>query len=180
MKPWDVLEVLPRLLGGGGDGGATGAESRSCYLEMYLGRKPDKVSSSHGTALPWWMGGRPAATSPSRLPLHPFRCLAQVNPEEERLARWTTCHLSGEPLNRPIVADELGNLFNKEAVLQALLSKSLPLGLKHIQGLKHVVELKLEEAGSKGTKLGGVMFCCEVVGCWRGPQYQVIHSCVLA
>lgn len=33
-----------RLRGGGGDGGSTGAESRECYLEMYLEKKPDKVS----------------------------------------------------------------------------------------------------------------------------------------
>ena len=42
----------------------------------------------------------------------------QVNPEEERLARWTTCQLSGMPLQPPCVADELGSLFNKDAVLQ--------------------------------------------------------------
>ena len=42
----------------------------------------------------------------------------QVNPEEERLARWTTCQLSGMALAPPCVADELGNLFNKDAVLQ--------------------------------------------------------------
>lgn len=41
-----------------------------------------------------------------------------MNPEEERLARWTTCQLSGMPLQLPCVADELGSLFNKDAVLQ--------------------------------------------------------------
>ena len=45
----------------------------------------------------------------------------QVNPEEERLARWTTCQLSGMPLQPPCVADELGSLFNKDAVLQVQL-----------------------------------------------------------
>lgn len=38
-----TLSVSSRLRGGGGDGGSTGAESRSCYLEMYAERKPDKV-----------------------------------------------------------------------------------------------------------------------------------------
>lgn len=38
-----TLELLPRLRGGGGDGGSTGAESRSCYLEMYAGKRRDKV-----------------------------------------------------------------------------------------------------------------------------------------
>jgi hypothetical protein len=78
-----TLELLPRLRGGGGDGGSTGAESRSSYLEMYAGKKKDKA-----------------------------------DPEEERLARWTTCQLSGMPLQPPCVADDLGSLFNKDAVLQ--------------------------------------------------------------
>lgn len=43
VLPGGTLEVVPRLAGGGGDGGATGAESRSCYLEMYAGKKKDKV-----------------------------------------------------------------------------------------------------------------------------------------
>jgi hypothetical protein len=38
-----TLSVSSRLRGGGGDGGSTGAESRSCYLEMYAEKKPDKV-----------------------------------------------------------------------------------------------------------------------------------------
>lgn len=44
--------------------------------------------------------------------------LLQVNPEEERLARWTTCQLTGMPLQPPCVCDELGSLFNKDAVIQ--------------------------------------------------------------
>lgn len=44
LGPGSILNLTGRLLGGGGDGGSTGAESRSCYLEMYLGKKPDKVN----------------------------------------------------------------------------------------------------------------------------------------
>lgn len=40
-----TVDVQRRLRGGGGDGGATGAESRSSYLEMYMAKKPDKVSA---------------------------------------------------------------------------------------------------------------------------------------
>lgn len=32
-----------RLVGGGGDGGSTGAESRDCYLDMYKEKKASKV-----------------------------------------------------------------------------------------------------------------------------------------
>lgn len=52
--------------------------------------------------------------------------------------RWSTCSLSAEPLRVPIVADMLGNLFNKEALLAAALSKSLPEAFSHIRSLKRV------------------------------------------
>jgi len=38
-------ELVARLRGGGGDGGATGAESRDSYLSMYAEKKPDKVDA---------------------------------------------------------------------------------------------------------------------------------------
>lgn len=38
------VDIALRLRGGGGDGGATGAESRISYLEMYAGKKVDKVN----------------------------------------------------------------------------------------------------------------------------------------
>jgi hypothetical protein len=42
LLPADVDGPL-RLRGGGGDGGATGAESRSAYLEMYKEKGSGKV-----------------------------------------------------------------------------------------------------------------------------------------
>lgn len=51
---------------------------------------------------------------------------SQVDPREEALARWTRCRLSNETLAEPCVCDELGSLYNKEAVLNALLTKSMP------------------------------------------------------
>ncbi len=53
-----------------------------------------------------------------------FISLLQVNPEEERLARWTTCQLTGMPLQPPCVCDELGSLYNKDAVIQVSLDRS--------------------------------------------------------
>ena len=46
-----------------------------------------------------------------------FRRRSQVDPNEERLAKWTRCQLSGEALAPPCVADELGHLFNKDAIV---------------------------------------------------------------
>lgn len=103
-----TLILRIRLPGGGGDGGATGAESRDCYLNMYSTKKPDKV-----------------------------------DPNETRLSKWTTCALSSEPLADPIVVDKLGNLFNKEALVQALIQKRLPKEFRHVRGLKDMIEVKI-------------------------------------
>lgn len=109
MHEGSSLDVQRRLRGGGGDGGATGAESRVSYLEMYMSKKPDKV-----------------------------------DPAERRLAQWTRCQLSGENLACPVVCDELGHLFNKEAIVAALIAKSVPPSLGHISSLRHLIDLKLE------------------------------------
>ena len=46
---------------------------------------------------------------------------------EVRRSRLSCCHLSQEPLQRPVVADLLGNLYSKSSLLEFL------LGLKHAQ-----------------------------------------------
>ncbi|GIL49086.1 hypothetical protein Vafri_5553 [Volvox africanus] len=154
LGPDATLHLSYRLLGGGGDGGSTGAESRSCYLEMYLGKKADKV-----------------------------------NPEEERLAKWTRCHLSGEPLTPPCVVDDLGNLYNKDALIQRLLNKSIPPALAHISGLKAVTELKLHPAKRSGAGPSNAKaaasqvsfqlsndsdFCCPVTGVAFNGRYKFV------
>lgn len=45
----------------------------------------------------------------------------QVDPAERRLAQWTRCQLSGEALAHPVVSDELGHLFNKDAIVAGAL-----------------------------------------------------------
>jgi hypothetical protein len=68
----------------------------------------------------------------------------EPNPEEFAKVRWNYCALSNEPLKEPIVADELGNLFNKETVLKALFAKKFDHDLfPHIRGLKDFINLRL-------------------------------------
>ena len=138
IQPCALLEILPRLCGGGGDGGSTGAESRSSYLEMYRGKQPDKV-----------------------------------NPEEERLAKWTACRLSGMPLQPPCAADELGNLFNKEVVVQALLAKNMPRSLGHITSMKQLIDVKLEEAKGAASD-SAVRFVCPVNGAPMSGKFKFV------
>jgi len=138
IAPCSLLEIMPRLQGGGGDGGSTGAESRSAYLAMYKGKQHDKV-----------------------------------NPEEERLARWTSCSLSGMPLQPPCAADDLGNLFNKEAVVEALLAKKMPRGLGHITSIKHLIDIKLEESQGAASD-AAVRFACPVTGLPMGGKSKFL------
>ncbi|GBG87083.1 hypothetical protein CBR_g44540 [Chara braunii] len=48
-----TVELRLPLRGGGGDGGATGAESRDCYLKMYAEKKPDKVDPKDARLAKW-------------------------------------------------------------------------------------------------------------------------------
>ncbi|CAA7032375.1 unnamed protein product [Microthlaspi erraticum] len=142
-----MLTLYPRLRGGGGDGGATGAESRDCYLKMYAEKKPDTV-----------------------------------DPNEQRLSKWLNCALSNEPLAEPCVIDLLGNLFNKEALVNALLSKKLPKQFSYIKGLKDMVNIKLTPvAGSDGSAQDTInaQFQCPVSGLEFNGKYKffVLKGC---
>eukprot|EP00002_Diphylleia_rotans_P022738 TRINITY_DN4462_c0_g1_i1.p1 TRINITY_DN4462_c0_g1~~TRINITY_DN4462_c0_g1_i1.p1 ORF type:complete len:241 (-),score=58.89 TRINITY_DN4462_c0_g1_i1:215-937(-) len=68
----------------------------------------------------------------------------KADPQELKYAKWHLCKLSQEPLRPPIVACRLGFLYNKEAVIQSLLKKTIPQELNHISKLKDVVEIHLE------------------------------------
>ncbi|KAA3486226.1 protein RTF2-like protein [Gossypium australe] len=125
-----TLFLLPRVSGGGGDGGATGAESRDCYLKMYAVKKPDKV-----------------------------------DPNEKRLGKWLNCALSNEPLREPCVIDKLGNIFNKEALVEALLGKKLPKEFRHVKGLKDMINVKLSMIpGKQSDAADGATFQCPITG----------------
>ncbi|CAI5510690.1 unnamed protein product [Closterium sp. Naga37s-1] len=85
----------------------------------------------------------------------------KVDPRDTRVASWTHCHLSGEPLTPPCVVDLLGSVFNKEAVVRALVDKSIPVALKHIKGLRDVVGIQLTEIPGLDKK-AHVRFLCPI------------------
>lgn len=53
------------------------------------------------------------------------------------------CVLTKEPLKKPVVGDKLGFLYNKEALIQALLDKRIPKFFLHITSLKDVKDLNI-------------------------------------
>eukprot|EP00931_Biecheleriopsis_adriatica_P100616 TRINITY_DN75895_c0_g1_i1.p1 TRINITY_DN75895_c0_g1~~TRINITY_DN75895_c0_g1_i1.p1 ORF type:complete len:309 (+),score=70.39 TRINITY_DN75895_c0_g1_i1:124-927(+) len=52
--------------------------------------------------------------------------------------RMTQCLISQQTLQEPVVACRLGNLYNKEAVIGALLNKTMPGSVSHVRALKDV------------------------------------------
>ncbi|XP_038605837.1 replication termination factor 2 isoform X1 [Tachyglossus aculeatus] len=103
----------------------------------------------------------------------------KVDKNAELVAQWNYCTLSQEILRRPIVACELGRLYNKDAVIEFLLDKSSEKApgqaTSHIKSIKNVTELKLSDnpawEGDKGSTKGDkfddlqrARFICPVVG----------------
>ncbi|KAI6230152.1 Replication termination factor 2 [Aphelenchoides fujianensis] len=74
-------------------------------------------------------------------------------------AKWTTCQLSNEPLRKPVIACRFGRLYNKEAVLEGLLNKTLAANAitRHIKSRADFRELNLvdnKEYKGDGPKNG--------------------------
>ncbi|KAI3241874.1 hypothetical protein DTO012A9_139 [Penicillium roqueforti] len=74
---------------------------------------------------------------------------------EQQEHSWTTCPLSHKSLSRPIVSDSVGNLYNKDAILQFLLPGDDVEGISskadceeilcgRVKSLRDVVEMKFE------------------------------------
>jgi len=67
-------------------------------------------------------------------------------------AKWNHCHVSQQPLEKPIVADLLGYLYKKECLIEYLLDKSkYEKGPDHVKSLKDVKVLDLVPNPSYGT-----------------------------
>lgn len=56
--------------------------------------------------------------------------------KQQQVVRTHHCALSGERLSEPIAACELGGVYNKEALISALLDRTLNAKFSHIRGLK--------------------------------------------
>lgn len=118
----------------------------------------------------------------------------KVDKNAELVAQWNYCTLSQEILRRPIVACELGRLYNKDAVIEFLLDKSpekaLGKAASHIKSIKNVTELQLSDnpawegdrEGTKGDKhddLQRARFICPVVGLEMNGRHRFcfLRSC---
>lgn len=118
-------------------------------------------------------------------------------------AKWQFCSLSGLPLKKPIVACQLGRLYNKDAIIEHLLtlktatpssstSIAPPSQISHIRSLKDVKELKLKEKAdfnqthqaSSGSEKFKAQFVCPISGLDINGKYRFYYlttcGCVLS
>ncbi|KAB5584010.1 hypothetical protein PHYPO_G00102450 [Pangasianodon hypophthalmus] len=114
----------------------------------------------------------------------------KVDKNAELAAKWKYCSLSQEKLRRPIVACELGRLYNKDAIIEYLLDKSAERPntevVAHIRGIKDVKELNLtdnpawegERRNAKGDCYEDIhcaMFICPVVGLEMNGKHKFCY-----
>ncbi|KAL1433686.1 hypothetical protein MTO96_012224 [Rhipicephalus appendiculatus] len=119
----------------------------------------------------------------------------QKDKDAEAVAKWKHCAITQEELRLPIVSCELGRLYNKEAVIEHLLSKDASCeAAKHIRSMKDIVELKPTEnpgykrrnadKGDEYVDLRASRFICPVVGLEMNGKYRFCYlrqcGCVLS
>jgi len=82
-----------------------------------------------------------------------------LGPLERHRVRMSQCWLSQEQLRDPVVVCRLGNLYNKEAIIGALLSKSIPAEIGHIRSLKDVKQCLITWKGAESEEGRRRMVC---------------------
>jgi len=119
----------------------------------------------------------------------------KLDAREEQLATWTCCRLTRSPLggedgSRPVVLCQLGYLYDREAVLNALKEKAvdgipLPPLMAHVRSLKSLTTLKLHRCGeqqeaataaaaSDFREAQHVRFCCPLTGLQLSGRYRFL------
>ena len=125
----------------------------------------------------------------------------QKDKDSVRIYKWQFCNLTQQPLVRPIVACELGRLYNKEAIIEKLLEnksgsvengdKLMPdAATEHIKSLKDVKELHLadnpdyDRKSKEGSSVGGAGFLdrnispyiCPVAGLEMNGRFKFVFD----
>jgi len=70
------------------------------------------------------------------------KAVRRTDPALLKRVRWLNCSLTKQPLQSPVVVDDLGNVFNKESLLKCLVEKSLPSRFNHIRSIKNVFDVQ--------------------------------------
>jgi hypothetical protein len=129
------------------------------------------------------------------LPRRRELCSLKKKPEQKdqntmRMHKWAHCALSQHLLAKPVVACEMGKLYNKEAIIELLLSddrSQAPSWIEHVEKLKDVVELDLAPnpayqpklvrgQGTNGENMLCSMFMCPVTGLEMNGSFRFFFA----
>jgi len=139
--------------------------------------------------------GCDGGTIPKRHELVRLKQKAEVKDKDsDRATLWTLCSLTSVPLSEPVVACQLGRLYNKDAVIEYLLDKESQLEkMAHVKNLKSISTLKLSAntVWNKKTKTGDgyhdmniAKYNCPVSGIEMNGRYRFCYllkcKCVLS
>lgn len=119
--------------------------------------------------------GADGGTVPTRAELvKTKKKLKKDDPKFVNEGKWTRCSLTQEPLCEPVVVCELGNLYNKEAVIQKhLLAEHKLPAFSHIRRLKDVREAKVKFSERK-TESGCPFLSCPVTGVDANNKHRFV------
>ena len=104
---------------------------------------------------------------------------------EQQEHYWSTCALSYQPLRLPVVSDALGTLYNKDALIDHLLTVGKDSGelekgelekrgeafKDRLRGLRDVVEVRFQTEGAGGSQ----RWICPVTGKVLGPGTRAAY-----
>ncbi|XP_063240103.1 replication termination factor 2 isoform X2 [Bacillus rossius redtenbacheri] len=110
----------------------------------------------------------------------------QKDKDAELSFRWQHCAISQEPLRQPVVACGLGRLYNKDAVIEAILDRTVaPEAARHIRSLKDVRDLRLtpNPAYQAGPEKGDgyvdhqtAPYICPVIGLEMNGKFKFVFA----
>ena len=105
---------------------------------------------------------------------------AQVTFGRSRLLNWTHCSLTKEILQEPICCDDLGNLYNKMALIEAMINKTLPKALSYIKKIKrdtiqcHVTWREDKDSINVNDDENGGIIQCPISGLIGNGKYPFV------
>ncbi|RNA40280.1 RTF2 -like protein [Brachionus plicatilis] len=115
---------------------------------------------------------------------------AVASKEVKAGARWNYCHLSQLPLQKPVVVDQLGNLYNKDKLIEYMLDRSkYENGPEYIKNLKDIKELNLtpnpsfdsnkQENGDESNTINKTQWICSITGLEMNGSFKFfcLFSC---
>jgi len=103
--------------------------------------------------------------------------------DSELSFQWRHCSITQQVLQKPIVMCGLGRLYNKVALIEALLNRdTMPPSAKHIKSLKDIKDLNLtlnpayknDDKKNGGTDSRGAPYICPVIGLEMSGKFRFV------